>query len=163
MTVNTSYPSGLDLFALSKLSALEAKNRRRKLATVSRAPHMEMTGSSGATLINFSDNDYLGLSFHPEVIEASRAATGEHGVGAGASRLVTGHYPLCDRLEKKIATIKGTEAALVFGSGYLANTGIISTLMGAGDLILADELVHNSIRTGTALSKADKQYFRHSD
>ncbi|PCI60169.1 MAG: 8-amino-7-oxononanoate synthase [Kordiimonadales bacterium] len=163
MTVNTSHPSGLDLFAQTKLSALEAKNRRRKLATVSRASHMEMTDSSQKTLINFSDNDYLGLAFHPDVIEASRSATQKYGAGAGASRLVTGHYPLCDTLETKIAKIKGTEAALVFGSGYLANTGIISTLMGAGDLILADELVHNSIRTGIALSKADSQYFRHSD
>jgi len=153
----------LNAFADQKLSALEAKNQRRSLFTMTRQSSMAITTNDGQELISFTDNDYLGLSTHPVVIAASIEATQKYGVGAGASRLVTGNHPQYAQLEQKIADIKGTEAAAVFGSGYLANVGIIPTFIGPKDLIIADELVHTCIHAGIALSKAKTVFFRHND
>lgn len=153
----------LNAFATQKLETLEAKNQRRTLKDVARKPHMSMTDDTGNQLISFTDNDYLGLSTHPEVIAVACRAARMYGAGSGASRLVTGNHPLYSQLEAKIAKIKGTEAAAVFGSGYLANVGIIPTLAGKNDLIIADELVHTCIHAGIALSKATVRFFRHSD
>src|SRR5947209_4182758 len=96
----------------------------------------------GTESISFSCNDYLGLTHHPEVIAAAREALERYGAGAAASRLVTGSHPLYAELERLLAELKGTERALVFGSGYLANLGIIPALVGKNDLILADRLCH---------------------
>ena len=98
----------------------------------------------GRRLLSFSCNDYLGLSQHPALKAAAIAAIERHGVGAGASRLVTGDHPLYAELEQRLARLKGTEAACVFGSGYLANAGIAPALVGRGDLVLLDELSHSS-------------------
>ena len=117
----------------------------------------------GRRLLSFSCNDYLNLSQHPEVIAAAIEATERYGVGAGASRLVTGNHPLYAELESRLARLKGTEAACVFGSGYLANTGIIPALVGADDLILVDELSHACIHAGAKLSGAAVQRYRHAD
>ncbi len=163
MNQKDSAPNSLNAFALKKLKVLEAKNQRRVLHSTTRCSEMRLSVDGGPTLVSFTDNDYLGLSTHPEVIRASVEATEKYGAGAGASRLVTGSHPLYDALEAKLAEVKGTEDAVVFGSGYLANVGIISTLMGVGDLIIADELVHNSIHTGMQLSKAKVTSFRHND
>ncbi len=154
--------NSLDLFAEQKLSALEAKNQRRYLVETARGNGMSLTVSERA-LISFTDNDYLGLSTHPDVKKAAAAAAETYGVGAGASRLVTGNHPVYAALEAKIAEIKGTEDAVVFGSGYLANVGIIPTFIGAKDLIIADELVHTCIHAGMALSNAKILFFRHND
>src|SRR5204862_4553256 len=94
---------------------------------------------------------------------AAIAAIERHGVGAGASRLVTGDHPLYAELEQRLARLKGTEASCVFGSGYLANTGIAPALVDRGDLILIDELAHSSLWTGARLSRAAVQAFRHND
>ena len=153
----------LDAFATEKLEALEAKNQRRRLVSSARASAMVMHMGRGPELVSFTDNDYLGLSTHPDVIEAAREAASRYGAGAGASRLVTGNHPLYAVLEESLARIKGTEDACVFGSGYLANVGIIPTLVGADDLIIADELVHTCIHAGMQLSKATVRFFRHSD
>jgi 8-amino-7-oxononanoate synthase len=163
MPTDTAPISSLDDFATGKLSALEAKNQRRVLKETHRSAGMAAAGEDKRALISFTDNDYLGLSTHPEVIAAGNVAAINYGAGAGASRLVTGNHPLYTALENKIAEIKGTEAAAVFGSGYLANVGIIPTLVGKRDLIIADELVHTCIHAGMTLARSTVKFFRHSD
>src|SRR6185369_3714181 len=99
----------------------------------------------------------------PELKAAAIEAIKRHGVGAGASRLVTGDHPLYAELEQRLARMKGAEAACVFGSGYLVNAGIAPVLAGSGDLILIDELAHASLWTGARLSRAETVPFRHND
>src|SRR6185437_13736368 len=94
---------------------------------------------------------------------AAIAAIERHGVGAGASRLVTGDHPLYAELEIRLARLKGTAAACVFGSGYLANAGVAQALAGRDDLILIDELAHSSLWTGARLSRGEVRSFRHND
>jgi 8-amino-7-oxononanoate synthase len=151
----------LDEFAGEKLAALERVQLRRTSVVTAR------TGiwaeRDGRRLLSFSCNDYLNLSQHPEVVAAAIAATTRHGVGAGASRLVTGNHPLYAELENRLARLKGTEAACVFGSGYLANTGIIPALAGPDDLILVDEFSHACIHGGAKLSGAAVHLYRHAD
>ena len=108
----------------------------------------------GRRLVSFSCNDYLNLTQHPRVKQAAIAAVERYGTGAGASRLVTGNHPLLGELEARLARLKGTQAACVFGSGYLANTGIIPALIGAEDLILIDELAHACLWAGARLAGA---------
>ena len=117
----------------------------------------------GRELISFSGNDYLGLSHHPAVMAAAEIALLKSGAGAGASRLITGNHPYYADLEARLAAMKATEAALVVGSGYLANLGAIPALVGKGDLILADRLVHACILDGAALSGAVFKRFKHND
>jgi 8-amino-7-oxononanoate synthase len=97
------------------------------------------------------------------VVAAAVAAVREYGVGSGASRLITGNHPLFTSLEGRLARLKGSEDAVVFGSGYLANTGIIPCLAGAGDLIVLDELAHSCLWSGARLSRATILPFRHND
>src|SRR5690606_17469262 len=105
----------------------------------------------------------LGLARDPAVIEASVAATRRYGAGAGAARLLTGNHPLYAELEAKLARLKGTEDAVVFGSGYLANLGILPAIAGSPDLVLLDELAHSCLLNGAALSRARTLSFRHND
>ncbi|MGH7034281.1 MAG: 8-amino-7-oxononanoate synthase [Stellaceae bacterium] len=152
----------LDSFASEKLRALDAADLRRSLAASARVeePWIERGGNR---LLSFSCNDYLNLTKHPALRKAATAAIETWGTGAGASRLVTGNHPLYAELETRLARLKGTEAACVFGSGYLANTGVIPALVGAGDLILLDELAHACIWAGARLSGAAVRTFRHND
>ena len=154
--------NSLDRFAQEKLGKLEARNLRRRLLQGDHAPGM-VVARNGRTLIDFCSNDYLGLAHDPEVKAAARAALEQYGAGAHASRLVTGNYALLDDLEVKLARLKNTEAACVFGSGYLANLGIIPALVAAPDAIFADELSHSCILAGTKLSGANAHLFRHND
>jgi glycine C-acetyltransferase/8-amino-7-oxononanoate synthase len=117
----------------------------------------------GREVITLGSNNYLGLSTHPKVIDAAAEAVREYGTGASGSRLLTGNIQLYNNLEAKIAEVKGTEATLVFSSGYLANIGAIPVLAGDGDLILSDALNHASIIDGCRLSKARTQIYRHRD
>lgn len=154
--------SSLDQFAAEMLETLEAATLQRRV-TVS---HRKADGSverDGKSLISFCCNDYLGLSQHPKVIEAARKALDDFGAGSGAAPLVTGTHPLLRELEVRLARFKGTEDAIVFGSGYLANVGIIPALMSADDLILADELSHICLLSGMWLSRAEFVRFRHND
>jgi 8-amino-7-oxononanoate synthase len=151
----------LDAMAARKLAALEAKALRRTLKDTARDGIV--VERAGRRLLSFSCNDYLDLSRHPLVKQAAVAAIQKYGVGAGASRLVTGNHPLYGELEIKLASLKGAEAAVVFGSGYLANTGIISTLIGRNDTIFVDELAHNCILAGAKMSGAATRIFRHND
>jgi len=149
-------------FAQAKIDGLAA----RSLARATRPTHRQdgvWVERDGRRMISFSCNDYLGLSHHPAVKAAAAAAIELYGAGAGASRLVTGDHPLYAQLEAKLAALKGCEAACVFGSGYLANSGIIPTFMGPGDLIAIDELAHACIWAGAQLSGAEVVAFRHND
>src|SRR5580692_9367614 len=151
----------LDEFADGKLAALERAKLRRTLSVTARdGIYAER---DGRRLLSFSCNDYLNLSGHPAIIKAAVEAAERYGVGAGASRLVTGNHPLYEELESRLARLKGTDAACVFGSGYLANTGIIPALAGPGDLVLVDELSHACINGGAALSGATVHRYRHCD
>jgi 8-amino-7-oxononanoate synthase len=118
---------------------------------------------NGRRLLSFSCNDYLNLSHHPAVKDAAVAALRTYGLGAGASRFVTGNHPLYAELEARLAQLKDTQAACVFGSGYLANLGIIPALAGDGDLVLIDELAHACLWAGARLSHAAVVPFRHGD
>jgi 8-amino-7-oxononanoate synthase len=117
----------------------------------------------GRVFLNFSSNDYLGLSRHPEVVSASRKYLESYGCGATASRLITGTLNPHDELEQVIARAKGYPAALVFGSGFLANAGVIASLAGRSDHIFADKLAHASIIDGAVLSRANLKRFHHND
>ncbi len=151
----------LDEFAWAKLATLDQAQLRR--APVMTARSGIWVERDGRRLLSFSCNDYLNLSQHPAVIKAAIAAAEQYGVGAGASRLVTGNHPLYAELETRLARMKGTEAACVFGSGYLANAGIIPALVGPDDLILVDELSHACIHAGAKLSGAQLYRYRHRD
>ena len=152
----------LTAFAAEKLDQLESRSLRRRLVPTDRIDGLWVE-RGGRRLLSFSCNDYLNLSHHPAVKAAAMAAVERHGAGAGASRLVTGDHPVFGELEARLAALKGKQAACVFGSGYLANAGIIPTVMGPGDLILADELAHACIWSGAQLSGATVLAFRHND
>lgn len=152
----------LDAFATSKLAKLEARSQRRHLVDTGRLDEA-LAERGGRTLISFCCNDYLNLSHNADVKEAAIEAIRRYGTGSGASRLVTGNNPLFGELEKRLARLKQAEDCVVFGSGYLANLGIIPTLAGPGDLILADELAHACLLSGTKLSGAETHIFRHND
>jgi 8-amino-7-oxononanoate synthase len=117
----------------------------------------------GKPCISFASNDYLGLSNHPLLIQAGQLALEEYGAGSGASRLLSGSLLPHHHFEREIAKFKGTESALIFGSGYLANLALMTTLAGEGDLILADRLSHASLVDGCRLSRAAFKVFRHND
>jgi 8-amino-7-oxononanoate synthase len=151
----------LDEFATGKLAALERARLRRSPVVTARDGIYAERG--GRRLLSFSCNDYLNLSRHPAIIKAAVEAAERYGTGAGASRLVTGNHPLYEDLESRLARLKGTEAACVFGSGYLANIGIIPALVGGGDLIIVDELSHACIHAGAKLSGATVVPYRHRD
>lgn len=152
----------LDDFARRKLAGLEARALRRSLATTWRADGATVM-RAGRRLVSFSCNDYLGLSQHAKVKQAAAAAVERYGAGAGASRLVTGEHPLLAELEARLAAHKRSEAALVFGSGYLANVGIAPALVGPDDLVLLDALSHACLWAGARLSGAHVLSFRHND
>jgi 8-amino-7-oxononanoate synthase len=154
--------SSLDDMAHDRLQALRAQSLTREVVETALAPG-QRAHRQGRDYVSFSSNDYLGLAHDRRVVAAAAAALAQHGAGAGASRLVTGNHPEFAALERDIAAWKGTEAALVFGSGYLANVGAIPVLADQGDLILIDELAHACQIAGTRLSKARTVIYRHND
>ena len=117
----------------------------------------------GREVINFSSNNYLGIANHPALAAAAKKAIDRYGCGSGASRLISGNMTLHEELEARLAAFKGTEAALVFNSGFQANTGILSTLTGEGDVIFSDALNHASIIDGCRLSRAKTVVYSHGD
>ena len=152
----------LNAFAENKLAALKQRNLLRTLAETERLGPVEVR-RGGKRLISYSCNDYLNLSQHPKIKAAAIEATEKHGAGSGASRLVTGNHPLYAVLEEKLAALKGADAACVFGSGYLANTGIIPALIGPDDMVCIDELSHACIYAGGRLTAGAVHMFRHND
>jgi glycine C-acetyltransferase len=117
----------------------------------------------GREVINLASNNYLGLANHPKLIEASLKATKELGVGSGAVRTIAGTMRIHMELEEKIARFKNAEACVVFQSGFAANAGTVSAILGKEDFILSDELNHASIIDGARLSRAKIKVFRHKD
>jgi 8-amino-7-oxononanoate synthase len=152
----------LDAFAQAKLDALDRRNLRRSLSETLREDGLWIE-RDGRRLLSFSCNDYLNLSQHPAIKAAVIAAVDRYGAGAGASRLISGNHPLYAELEARLARIKRTEAAVVFGSGYLANAGIVPVLIGPDGLILIDELAHACLYAGAQLSRGTVVKFRHND
>jgi len=152
----------LDDILTQKLQILEAKTQKRAPVAGFRHDGV-MIERAGKPKISFSCNDYLGLSSHPRVVAAASAALAKYGAGAGASRLVTGECSLYAELEGLLASHNGAEAAVVFGSGYLANIGTIPALVGKNDLIIADKLSHACILDGARLSGADVLRFAHNN
>src|SRR6202140_5142181 len=152
----------LDQFAQGKLDDFQRRHLRRTLAETMREDGIWVE-RDGKRLLSFSCNDYLNLTQHPAIKQAAIAAIERYGAGSGASRLVTGNHPLYAELEARLATLKQTEAACVFGSGYLANAGIMPVLVGRDGLVLADELSHACIYAGAQLSRGKVLAFRHND
>ncbi len=113
--------------------------------------------------LSLSSNDYLGLATHPRVKEKMAEAVRRDGCGSTGSRLLTGHHPAFTRLEQRFARWKGTENALYFSSGYLANLGVLTTFLEEGDVVFSDELNHASLIDGQRLGKARRVVFRHGD
>jgi 8-amino-7-oxononanoate synthase len=134
--------------------------RRLRLINGPQGPHVMLDGRSVLLLCS---NNYLGLADHPRVRQSAAEASMRWGVGAGASRLISGNMKLHRRLEQRLAEFKGYEAALLFGSGYLANTGAIATLARRGEVVFSDELNHASIIDGCRLSRAETFIYRHAD
>jgi len=154
--------TSLDQFAQGKLDDLARRHLRRALAETYREDGIWVE-RDGKRLLSFSCNDYLNLTQHPAVKKAAIAALEKYGAGSGASRLITGNHPLYAELEARLAHIKQTEAAVVFGSGYLANAGIIPVLIGRDGLVLLDEFSHACIYAGAQLSRGRVLTFRHND
>ena len=152
----------LDTFAQDKLDGLKRRHVYRALNETVREDGIWIK-RNGRQLLSFSCNDYLNLTQHPVIKQAAIAAIEEYGAGSGASRLVTGNHPLYAKLESRLAQFKQTEAACVFGSGYLANTGIIPVVIGRDGLVLLDELSHACIYAGAQLSRGTVVTFRHND
>jgi 8-amino-7-oxononanoate synthase len=144
------------------LETIERANWSRSTQIITSLPGTQAV-IDGQTLINFGSNDYLGLAGDDRVIQAAVAATQQFGTGATGSRLTSGHKQLHQDLESAIATLKGTEAALVFSSGYLANLGTIAALVGKKDLILNDRSNHSSLKNGALLSGATVIEYQHAD
>ena len=146
----------------SHLEKLRSGDNHRTLKTITSAQN-SVVRRNDRSLILLSSNNYLGLTTHPAVVGAAIDAAYTYGTGSGGSRLTTGNTDLHEKLEQSIASFKGTENAIVFGSGYMANVGIISSIMGKGDLILSDEYNHASIIDGCRFSRADCQVYAHRD
>ena len=138
-----------------ELSDIKSKGLFRRLRMVESEQSSKVV-IDGKEVILLSSNNYLGLANHPKIKEAAKEAIDKYGAGSAAARLISGNCILYKELEEKIAAFKNTGAALVFGSGYLANISILSTVVEEGDLILSDELNHASIIDGCRLSRAEK-------
>ena len=154
--------TSLEDFARAKLASLDAAQTRRRLTDTFRDGAVTAE-RAGCHVISFCCNDYLNMTHHPAVMAAAQAAIQTYGAGAAASRLVTGNHPLYRGFEARLARFKGTEAAIVFGSGYLANISIVPALVGARDLVLVDALAHSCLMSGARLSGAAERVFRHND
>lgn len=144
------------------LATIARANWSRSTQIITSLPNTTVT-IDGQSLINFGSNDYLGLAGDDRVIQAAVQATQEFGTGATGSRLTSGHKQLHQDLELAISAFKGTEAALVFSSGYLANLGTIAAVVGKRDLILSDKLNHSSLKNGALLSGATIVEYQHCD
>jgi glycine C-acetyltransferase/8-amino-7-oxononanoate synthase len=145
-----------------RLAELSSRGLRRRTRLIEgpQGPRVTVDGREALLLCS---NNYLGLAEHPRVRKAAAEAALTWGAGAGASRLVSGSMEVHAELERRLAAFEGAERALLFGSGYLANLGVVSALAGRGDVVLSDELNHASIVDGCRLSRAEVVVYRHRD
>lgn len=159
---------------LTELRSLEGQGLRRSLRVLERSMKSEESETrvapsgtritiAGREFVNFSSNDYLGLAFHPEIASAMAEAAHRYGVGSTASRLICGTSAEHLALEEELAAAKGTEAALVFSTGVAAATGTIPALVGRGDVVILDKLVHACLIDGIQASGAKIRVFTHND
>jgi glycine C-acetyltransferase len=149
-------------FAAGTLEVLRARGTYRKMRVLdgAQAPRMRVDGRE---VLLFAGSNYLDLAHHPEVVEASERAAREYGCASGGSRLITGNLSLHEELEEDLAKFVGSEAALAFATGYMANVGAIPALVGTGDVVVSDSLSHASIIDGCRLSRAETRVFPHGD
>jgi len=146
----------------AELASLDAKGLRRSLEPLASAQGPVVT-VGGRPLVNLCSNDYLGLAGDPRLRRAAAEAAEREGAGSGAARLVAGDLAVHGRLERALAAFEGTEAALLFGSGYHANAGVPAALVGRDDAVFSDVLNHASIIDGCLLSRAELLRYRHAD
>ena len=153
---------GGDAIADEVLEAIRERGtyRRMRVLDGTQAARMRVDGRE---VLLFAGSNYLDLAQHPEVTAAAARAARELGCGAGGSRLISGNHAVHEALEQQLAKFLGTEAALVFNTGYMANLGVIPALVGPGDVVVSDRLSHASIIDGCRLSKAELRVFPHSD
>ncbi|MDH3354577.1 MAG: 8-amino-7-oxononanoate synthase [Chromatiales bacterium] len=144
------------------LDALKQQHRYRSRRVVDSIDGVEIT-IDGNSVTNFSSNDYLGLSQHPDVIAAMQRGVKQYGAGSGAAHLITGHSRAHHQLEEELAELTGYPRALLFSTGYMANLGTISALVGRGDAVFEDRLNHASLIDGGLISGARLQRYPHSD
>jgi glycine C-acetyltransferase len=152
----------LDAFLSEELDALRQKHLFRSLRVLE-GQQLPEACFDGHSVINLSSNNYLGLSTHRRLVEAAKQATEAFGVGSGAVRTIAGTMQIHMELEEAIARFKHVEASVVFQSGFTANAGTVSSILGKGDLIISDELNHASIIDGCRLSRAEIRVFPHKD
>jgi glycine C-acetyltransferase/8-amino-7-oxononanoate synthase len=145
-----------------RLEELRDRGLHRRLRLIC-GPQGPSVLLDGRPVLLLCSNDYLGLANHPKVRNAAAEAAMSWGAGAGASRLISGNMQPHGRLEKRLAEFEGYESALLFGSGYLANTGTIAALAGRGEVVFSDQLNHASIIDGCRLSRAETFVYRHGD
>lgn len=149
-----------NLAAALQQKADDGLYRRRRTLESAQGPHVIV---GGRELLNFCSNDYLGLANHPDVVAAFQQAAARYGVGSGASHLVCGHSAEHEALEQELAVFTGRERALLFSTGYMANTGIVQALVGRGDAVFEDRLNHASLIDGGLASGAQFQRYRHNE
>jgi glycine C-acetyltransferase len=152
----------LDDFLKQELDGITSKNLYRRLRIL-QGRQLPEAVFDRRTVVNLSSNNYLGLNTHPRLIEAAVKATELYGVGSGAVRTIAGTMEIHMELEEKIARFKKVEACVVFQSGFTANAGTVSAILGRGDIIISDELNHASIIDGCRLSRAEIRIFPHKD
>jgi len=128
--------------------------RRRRLLESPQGTHVRVDGRE---VLSFCSNDYLGLANHPALISAAKEAADSAGVGGGASHLITGHHHLHQKLEEALAKFVGLPFALLFSTGYMANIGVVTALVGRSDTVFADKLNHASLNDAAVLSKSRTQ------
>lgn len=153
---------GVDAIAEEVLEAIRERGTYRRMRVLDgmQASRMRVDGRE---VLLFAGSNYLDLAQHPEVTAAAARAARELGCAAGGSRLISGNHAVHEALEQQLAKFLGTEAALVFNTGYMANLGVIPALVGPGDAVVSDELSHASIIDGCRLSKAELRVFPHND
>ncbi|MFZ3019096.1 MAG: 8-amino-7-oxononanoate synthase [Gallionella sp.] len=134
--------------------------RQRRTIAGPQSPHVEVDGK---LFLSFSSNDYLGLANHPQLIRVLQEGALQHGLGAGAAHLVSGHSAAHHELEQRIAAFVGKPAALLFSTGYMANLGTVQALVGRGDTVFADKLNHASLNDAMLLCRAGAKRYRHVD
>jgi glycine C-acetyltransferase len=159
---NRGGPSPLDTVADEILGDIRERGTYRRMRVLDgvQAPRMSVDGRD---VLLFAGSNYLDLARHPEVIEAAERGAREWGCAAGGSRLITGNLKVHEALESELAAFFETEAALAFNTGYMANVGVIPSLVGAGDVLVSDELNHASIIDGAKLARTEVAVFRHGD
>jgi 8-amino-7-oxononanoate synthase len=154
--------AALDQIADEKLGAIRERGTYRRMRRLEgiQAPRMIVDGRE---VLLFAGSNYLDLARHPEVIEAAERGARDWGCAAGGSRLITGNLSCHEALEEELARFFGTEAALAFNTGYMANVGVIPALVGPDDVLVSDELNHASIIDGARLARCQVAVFRHGD